>query len=123
MLEGRCNCGAIHFRVTAPPEGASVCHCSQCRRQSGHLWASAFVPTRSLEIFGKPTWYEASETARRGFCGTCGAFLFWKAHAEDTVSFALGALESPTGLRLAKHIFVEDKGDYYDIADDVPRNP
>lgn len=37
------------------------------------------------------------------------------------MSFALGAIDGPTGLRLEKHIFVADKGDYYKIADSVPQ--
>ena len=55
-----------------------------------------------------------------GFFPRCGSFLFWTAHDEDTISFALGALDAPTGLTLEKHIFCEDKGDYYDIEDDLP---
>lgn len=122
-LHGRCLCGAITFRVTADPQGASACHCGQCRRQSGHVWASASVPVAALEIQGEPRWYGASPEARRGFCPTCGSFLFWKAHDEDRISFALGALDAPTGLKLEKHIFVADRGDYYDIADGVPQQP
>jgi hypothetical protein len=30
---------------------------------------------------------------------------------------AMGALEAPTGLRLSGHYWVEEKGDYYDLAD------
>ena len=29
----------------------------------------------------------------------------------------MGAFDTPTGTRLAQHIFVADKGDYYDITD------
>ncbi len=122
-LHGRCLCGAIAFRVTAEPQGASACHCSQCRRQSGHVWASASVPSAALEIAGTPRWYASSAEARRGFCGTCGSVLFWKARGEDRISFALGALERPTGLVLETHIFVADKGDYYEIADGLPQRP
>ena len=122
-LDGRCLCGAIAFRVTAQPKGASACHCGQCRRQSGHVWASAAVPASALEIAGAPRWYASSAGARRGFCGTCGSVLFWQAHGEDTISFALGALERPTGLALETHIFVADKGDYYDIGDGLPQRP
>lgn len=117
---GRCLCGDIRFETEATPQGASVCHCSQCRRMSGHLWSSAYVPEASLAISGPVAWYEASPSAKRGFCPRCGSFLFWKAHDEDTISFSLGALDAPTGLTLEKHIFVADKGDYYDIADDLP---
>jgi hypothetical protein len=34
----------------------------------------------------------------------------------------MGALDSPTETKLRKHIFVGDKGDYYEIADGVPQN-
>ncbi len=30
---------------------------------------------------------------------------------------------APTGLRTAAHIFVADRGDYYEITDDLPRFP
>ncbi|WP_294612975.1 GFA family protein [uncultured Roseovarius sp.] len=121
MHQGSCLCGAVSFSVTAEPKGASVCHCGQCRKQSGHLWASAYAPETEVEITGPVKWCEASKTAKRGFCPDCGSFLFWKAHDEDTISFALGALDGPTGIRLEKHIFVADRGDYYDIADGVPQ--
>ena len=34
----------------------------------------------------------------------------------------MGAFEKPTGTRLHMHIFVDDKGDYYDIADGLPQH-
>ena len=118
-LTGTCLCGAIRFTAEGEPQGVSVCHCGQCRRQSGHLWASAYMPERQITVDGEPRWFGSSEKAKRGFCPTCGSFLFWKHADEDTMSFALGALDGPTGLRLQKHIFTADKGDYYDIADGV----
>ncbi len=121
MTKGHCLCGDITFDVKAPPRGASACHCSQCRKQSGHHWASAYVHETEIEISGPVSWYEASDTAKRGFCARCGTFLFWKAYDEDTISFSLGVLEDPTGLRLERHIFVADKGDYYEIADELPQ--
>ncbi|MGR3792825.1 GFA family protein [Vannielia sp. SX4] len=118
-LRGSCLCGAISYEVTGVPQGVSVCHCGQCRRMSGHLWASAYVKDEELRIEGAPQWYASSDTAKRGFCPTCGSFLFWKHNDEDTTSFSLGSIDGPTGLRLQKHIFTADKGDYYDIADGV----
>jgi hypothetical protein len=98
-----------------------MCHCSQCRKQSGGIWSSAYVADADLKITGSVRWYAASPQAKRGSCARCGSFLFWKAHDEDTTSFALGAVDGPTGLTLEKHIFVRDKGDYYQIADGVPQ--
>ena len=121
MLKGRCLCGNVSFTVSDGARGFSVCHCGQCRRQSGHTWASGFAPRESIRIQGDVSWYAASDTARRGFCAKCGSFLFWSHNDEPTMSFSLGSLESPTGIRLEKHIFVADKGDYYDIADGLPQ--
>ncbi|MBV7396162.1 GFA family protein [Mameliella sediminis] len=121
MTKGHCLCGAVTFQTDARPQGPSICHCGQCRRQSGHLWASAYVAKDALTITGPVRWFDSSPEAQRGFCPTCGSFLFWHAHAEGTISFALGALDTPTGITLEKHIFTADKGDYYDIADDIPQ--
>lgn len=116
-IKGQCNCGAVRFSTDAAPLGPSICHCGQCRRQSGHLWASAYVAKDALTIEGDVRWYDSSAEAQRGFCPHCGSFLFWHAHAEGTMSFSLGALETPTGISLEKHIFTADKGDYYEITD------
>jgi len=72
-----------------------------------------------LVIAGEVRWYAASPTAKRGFCPICGSFLFWKGHEEPDTGVALGALDGPTGLKLERHIFTADKGDYYDIDDGI----
>ncbi len=59
---------------------------------------------------------------RRGFCSTCGSVLFWEPIGRDKIAIAMGAFDAPTGTHLEKHIFVADKGDYYDIADGVPQS-
>ncbi len=121
MIKGSCLCGDISYETAANPQGASMCHCSQCRKQSGGVWSSAYVPETDLAITGPISWFASSDTAKRGVCPRCGSFLFWKAHDEDTISFSLGSIDGPTGLTLTKHIFVADKGDYYKLADGVPQ--
>lgn len=121
MLVGSCLCGAITFTAKGTARDPAACHCTQCRKQSGHHWASVQVMDADLRISGTPQWYAASDTAKRGFCPTCGSFLFWKgAHDPDT-GVSLGALDGPTGLRLSRHIFTTDKGDYYEIPNTVPQ--
>ncbi len=122
-LKGSCNCKAITFTVKTRGDGGSVCHCGQCRKQSGHVWASDYTDVENFDIQGDVRWFEASTSAKRGFCPICGSFLFWKAHDEETMSFSLGAIDGRTGLKVKKHIFVADKGDYYDITDDLPQSP
>ena len=125
MTEGSCLCGAVRYTVAAPFGEATACHCSQCRRQSGHFWACADVPKAALALTGGDAlrWYHASPKARRGFCGTCGSFLFWDPVERNTIAVALGTVTGATGTRLTRHIFVADKGDYYEIADGLPQVP
>jgi hypothetical protein len=124
MHTGSCLCGAIRFAVDGELSGPDACHCTQCRKQSGHFFASTDIPEANLTIQGEDriTWFRSSDKVRRGFCSTCGSVLFWDPLERDWIGIAMGAFEPPTGTRLAMHIFVSEKGDYYDIADGLPQN-
>jgi len=124
MPNGSCLCGAISFEVAGELPPPDACHCSQCRRQSGHYWASTDVARDALAIRGAEhlTWYTSSERVRRGFCSVCGSVLFWDPIGRAVIAVAMGAFAAPTGTRLAKHIFTADKGDYYEIADGLPQH-
>ena len=124
MHRGSCLCGAVSFEVAGELHPPDACHCSQCRKQSGHFWASTDVPRAALTLHGAEhlTWFASSEKVRRGFCSTCGAALFWDPIKADRIAIAMGAFDQPTGTKLRMHIFVADKGDYYDIADGLPQN-
>ncbi len=121
---GSCLCGAVRFAVDGELAPGDACHCAQCRRWSGHVWASTNIPRDRLTVQGldRVRWFQSSDRIRRGFCSTCGSVLFWDAPDKDWTSVALGAFDTPTGARLEMHIFVGEKGDYYDIADGLPQN-
>lgn len=122
-LTGRCNCGAVSFVAKGPFRPAKACHCKTCRRQSGHFVAATQVEKAELVVSGGEnlTWYSASQEARRGFCRACGVHLFWEPAGSTRISLWMGCLDEPTGIRLADHIYVAQKGDYYDIEDALPR--
>jgi hypothetical protein len=119
-ITGGCLCTAVAYRVTGPMRAVIACHCGQCRRTSGHHVAATSVPRDRVLIEGEVTWYRSSPSARRGFCGRCGSNLFWDGGGE-TLSIHAGTLDGATGLRMDRHIFCADKGDYYDIADGLPQ--
>lgn len=123
MHEGSCLCGAVSFRVEGELERPVACHCSQCRRQSGHYWASTDVERSALTLRGEEhlSWFHASEKVRRGFCKTCGSWLFWDPLGKPKIAVAMGAFDQPTQTTLHMHIFVGDKGDYYELGDGLPQ--
>jgi hypothetical protein len=128
QLSGHCLCGAVRFEATSDGGGVTACHCSQCRRWSGHYWASRNVPLAGFRFLAgesRVKWVRASDYARRGFCAECGASLFWHGYGleshRERIAIAAGSLDQPTGAAIDRHIFTADKGDYYDIADGAPQ--
>ena len=123
---GGCLCGAVRYRVKGAVRAElSACHCGQCRRQHGALGVFSSADAKSVEIEGtdKLRWYNASPGARRGFCSVCGSKLFWQEVGGAALDMTAGSLDHPEGLRLAHHIYVASKGDYYEIQDDLPKFP
>jgi hypothetical protein len=119
---GGCLCGGVRYRVRGALRDVIACHCTQCRRTSGHHAAMTSAASDDLELTASSTlaWYRSSATAERGFCKVCGSNLFWRPEGEGRTAITAGTLDGPTGMRLMEHIFVADKGDYYPIDDDLP---
>ena len=123
QFTGGCLCGAVRYRVSGALDDVVACHCTQCRRQSGHYSAYTSAPLDhfQLEREAALSWYRSSDQAQRGFCRVCGSNLFWKPASGGRMSIAAGTLDGPTGLTIATHIFCQDKGDYYEICDSKPQ--
>ena len=122
-VSGGCYCGAVRYRARGVRPQVTECHCSQCRKQSGHRYASTGAKTSDMEFEGadRITWYRASPDAERGFCSICGSTLFWRLSDEDYTGILAASIDEPNALDLTKHIFVGSKGGYYEITDDLPQ--
>jgi hypothetical protein len=116
---GSCLCGAVAYEVEGPLREVIGCHCTQCRKQTGHYMAATAAKLDKFEIVKDEglRWYRSSDMAERGFCQICGSTLFWQGKGRDYVAIAAGSVDGETGQRMSFHIFCADKGDYYDIAD------
>ncbi len=123
MHRGSCHCGAVSFEVTGDLPPPDACHCTDCRKWSGHVFVSTDVPRSAVTIQGadKITWFRSSEKVQRGFCADCGSSLFWDPIHHDWIGIAMGAFDGPTDTRIKIHVWVADKGDYYDIDDGLPQ--
>jgi hypothetical protein len=123
-MRGSCLCGSVTYEVSGPLRPSVACHCTQCRKTSGHYWSATQAAPGALAIHdsGSLRWFRSSDKAERGFCAICGSSLFWR-HDDDggVVPIGSGTLDGPTGITTVKHIYTADKGDYYDIADTVPQ--
>ncbi len=125
MHRGSCLCGAVSFEVSGTLQPPDACHCASCRKQSGHFWVSTNVRREALTLHGADqlTWFRSSEKVQRAFCSRCGSFLLWDPIGMDVIAVAMGAFDRPTDTSLEKHIFVTEKGDYYELGDGLPQHP
>ena len=116
-MTGGCLCGGVRFELDLPLRNVVVCHCSLCRRSGTLAGAYTAVPREALRLAAEDSlrWYVDANERRRGFCGTCGASLFWSRDDEATISVSAGALDAPTGLVTERHIFVSDAADWESV--------
>lgn len=93
---GGCQCGAIRFRVTGPVIDASICHCRMCQKATGGLFG-AYVAVENANLAwsrGKPSYFQSSSVAKRGFCPACGTPLTFE-WTENRTALAMGCFDAP----------------------------
>jgi hypothetical protein len=123
-MKGSCACGNVTFEAINLRSSVVFCHCTQCRKWSGHYWSSTATQESDVTINGEVRWYRSSDRAERGFCPTCGSALFFRPTGSGRFGVSMGALDQPTSFAPLKHIFCAEKGDYYDLPEDgVPHVP
>jgi hypothetical protein len=123
-LTGRCECGAVRYRVADAFLYAANCHCSRCRAATG----SAFKPFAGiereklvLEDGSGPLLVHGTEELNDTRCASCGSLLYSVVREGAYVHVALGSLVDDPSIRPTEHIFVGSKAPWFEITDDLPQ--
>jgi hypothetical protein len=93
LRSGGCSCGAVRYALRGEPFRFGLCHCAECRKESGSI-VVAYAQWRreDAEVAGAFSTYKG-----RSFCPACGSRLF-NLHADD-IEIRIGTLdEAPTTL-------------------------
>ncbi|MDK1491906.1 GFA family protein [Sinorhizobium sp. 7-81] len=98
---GGCLCGAVRYQVSGEPLRVGLCHCADCRKESGSSFVTFAVwSTRAFSSSGKVKVF-----AGRGFCPVCGSRLFNP--GEEEIEIRVGSLDdAPAALRPQYEIWV-----------------
>jgi len=92
-LTGGCLCGDVRIRASGEPYRVGLCHCLDCRKHHGALFAAtAIFPEDAVTVEGETREYQG-----RHFCPRCGSSIF--ARTGDEVEVHLGALDAPNQLK------------------------
>jgi hypothetical protein len=123
---GGCLCGAIRYRITAPPIATSLCHCRSCRLATGAPVAAWVILPRHGLVFdsGTPTSFVSSPGKERTFCGRCGTSLtYTRDDRPDTIDIHTATLDRPEEFPPQREIWLDEKIDWMASNDAIPRFP
>lgn len=124
MRSGGCHCGAITYKVEGEPVYHALCHCSDCRRQTGAPVVSwALFPNDALSIEGEPTVYASSEHARRHFCASCGSGLFYTNEVTfpGMTDICSATLDAPENMPVQLHVQTAERIEWMKTAHELPQ--
>ena len=123
-LTGGCLCGAVRYRLTAPPPGASYCHCRMCQKATGGPFA-VFADMKAVTFRvtkGTLAVYPSSRAAERGFCADCGSPLTFRYLDSTWISVTIGSLDDPDAVRPTEHAGIESQLAWVHVDDGLPRS-
>lgn len=118
-----CSCGRLVLTCTGDPVRVSVCHCLECQRRTGSVFAvQARWPRERVHIEGEPTrWDRVGDeggVATFHFCPVCGATVYWTMDRQpDVVAVAVGALADPSFVAPSVSVYGERKHAWVTLPD------
>ena len=116
IRSGSCLCGSVGYKVNGPPLRVGLCHCADCRKESGSSFVTFAVwPAHAFESTG-----EVAIFSGRGFCPTCGSRLFNPSEGE--VEIRVGSLDmAPTDLEPDYELWVKRREAWLHPMDGLPQ--
>ncbi len=121
---GGCQCGGVRYEVTATPLALAVCHCSECKRQSGSAFGMSLVVEKKafrvtageLRSFSRQS--DSGRAIECLFCPQCGNRIYHNpTYMEGVVNVKAGTLDDTTWLQPDMHVWVKNKDPWVPIAD------
>ena len=97
-----CSCGQLRVTWEGDPVRISICHCLECQKRTGGVFATQARFTREhVRIEGRGTQWtrlgDSGQPATFHFCPTCGSTVYWElAGAPGLLTVAVGAFADPS---------------------------
>lgn len=130
MIRGSCLCGGVRFEIARADGPFELDHCNRCRKATGSAFAAGLgVRTEDFRLLQGAdliSRYEAPirerpPPYRTAFCKICGSPVPDPEPGSSWFELPAGLLDDDPGLRPDRHILVELKAPWFDIAGDLPQ--
>ncbi len=119
-ITGSCLCGKVSITIHNAHREVDVCHCSMCQKWTGSMYAGIEAGDCTVTGEDSVTIYKSSDWAERAFCHSCGSSLWYTFVPTGERTFLAGLFDLPEGLPIKHQIFVDEKPDWYDLAQKSP---
>ncbi|CAL3964809.1 unnamed protein product [Diplocarpon coronariae] len=107
IIYGSCNCGRIVVSLprSSLPSSVTICHCSNCRKSSGSLFAVNIATSmESINIEGAAKFHvdiaASGNSVKQYFCGACGSAIMNVVAIHPEQCILKGGLFVTSGVRL-----------------------
>ena len=120
-ITARCQCGQLSVECHGEPVRVSVCHCHDCQRRSGSVFAAQIrFPTENTRVTGEyRSWTRVADTGNKAFhhfCPICASTLFYVLEREPEVrAIAMGAFAGTDLPAPAFSVYEERKPPWVEI--------
>ena len=125
--EGGCACGAVRYRLTAPPMFVHCCHCRDCQRQTGSaLVINALIETGRIALLAGapvpvPVPTDSGDPHDIYRCPACRTALWSDYGGRPALRFVrVGTLDQPAALSPDVHIYTRSKLPWVALPAGVP---
>lgn len=119
-VSGKCMCGAVAFNAFIAEPHVGACHCNMCRKWGGGPFMEVDCGTSVSYQGGENiSLFSSSDWAERGFCSKCGSNLFYRLKESGQTMMAVGLLDDDSGLALKGQVFIDEKPDFYNFAEET----
>ena len=121
-LKGGCMCGDIQYDVDGDSSVTGICHCPDCKRQTGSAFSTIVgVGADQIVVEGTPRIYEtkglSGEGVLRHFCGNCGSPLYSVVNSMPGVAFIKAGTLDDTSWLVPTIEFFCDNADHWTTQD------
>jgi hypothetical protein len=99
VLAGSCLCGAVRIELSGEPYRVGICHCLDCRKKTGAIFATwAIYPADRVEVTGETASHELRNDYVRHVCRACASPLYEAEAGSDEAEVFVGVLDEPSRL-------------------------
>ena len=126
-ISGGCLCGAVRYTAEAEAASATVCHCRDCQKFTGSVFAALVrVPKEAMTIEGALKTFSSiggsGNPILRHFCAECGSSIAEEsAMRPDTIVLNVGTFDDPTVAKPGREIFRDDAVPWVEVHGEIPR--